>query len=183
MTRQEIEQAITANLGLIRGVVRKTLSKYGAKLCDSDKEDIDSNAVLCLLDGRMDKYNHTTESKLQQWIGYIAMQRTIDYLRAIKKNSPISEDAGEDDTSKEVRLLTSTTHTPAAELIDNEFQLARRARLRDAVSSLSEPDQQAYAAMIQDDYSTRAYATQEGIKESSVHTRRHRLIRNLRKVV
>ena len=161
MTRQEIEQAVTDNLGLIRGVVIKTLRKYGAKLCQSDVEDIESSTVLCLLDGRLDNYNHTTDKKLQQWIGYIAMQRCVDYLRALKKTIPVEGyDSDEDSPSKliqEVKALCTQDASPEEQLIERESQTERRARLRAAVASLTQDDQVAFSAMSQDSYSTRAW--------------------------
>ncbi len=186
MTRIEIERAVTDNLGLIRGVICKTLQKYGAKLCSSDVEDIESNTVLCLLDGRLDKYNHTSEKKLQQWVGYIAMQRCIDYLRSLKRNVPLEQDSDDDSPSKlaqEVKSLAHESLDPRAAYLEHEHQVVRRARLLAAVTSLSQDEQHAYRSMASEDYTTRSYAAREGIKESSVHTRRHRLIKNLRKCV
>jgi RNA polymerase sigma factor (sigma-70 family) len=186
MTRTEIEQAVTGNLSLIRGVVCKTLRKYGANLCSSDVEDIESNTVLCLLDGRMDNYRHTTEKKLQQWIGYIAMQRCIDYLRALKKNVPLEHDGDDDSPSHLSREILSLAHdgpTPEAAYLEREFQLERRARLQAAVDSLSSEEQHSYHSMADEDYTVRSYAEREGVKESTVHTRRHRLVKNLRKCI
>jgi RNA polymerase sigma factor (sigma-70 family) len=184
MERHQIEQAVTDNLGLIRGVIIKTLKKYGAKLCPSDVEDIESNTVLCLLDGRLDNYRQSTEKKMQQWIGYIAMQRCIDYLRGIKKNVSLHEEGDDESPSKlvqEIKSISSPDDTPEQAYLYQEFQLARRARLRAAVATLSEDDQGTFRAMRADGYTTRSYAQAEGIKESSVHTRRHRLVKNLRK--
>lgn len=186
MTRIEIDRAVTGNLGLIKGVICKTLQKYGSKLCSSDVEDIESNTVLCLLDGRLNNYNHTTEKKLQQWIGYIAMQRCIDYLRSLKKNVPLEQDSDDDSPSKlaqEVKSLAHESLSPEAAYLEREHQVERRARLQAAVASLSYDEQLAFEAMATEGYSTRSYAEREGIKESSVHTRRHRLIKNLRKCV
>ena len=187
MTRIEIEQAVVGNLSLIRGVIIKTLKKYGANLCAADVDDIESNTVLCLLEGRLDNYDHTTDKKLQTWIGYIAMQRCVDYLRAInKKATSLDEEPGDDSLSKtrlKISLLTDG-ETPADEfLLNAEAHLERRSRLRAAVLSLSEEDQHAYSAMSQDGYSVREYASKQGIKESSVHTRRHRLVKNIRKCI
>lgn len=186
MTRIEIEQAVTDHLGLIRGVVIKTLKKYGAKLCEADVEDIESNTVLCLLEGRLGNYQHTTPRKLQQWIGYIAMQRCIDYLRALKKTVSLAQEPDEDSPSKlaqEIKNLAHADQDPLETLLETEFQTERRARLRTAVAALALEEQVAFTAMSEDGYSTRAYAQIEGIKESSVHTRRHRLLKNLRKNV
>jgi RNA polymerase sigma factor (sigma-70 family) len=189
-----MEQAVTGNLERIRGIIIKTLKKYGAKVCDADIEDIESNTVLCLLDGRLDNYVYTTDKALQQWIGYIAMQRCVDYLRAIKISiSFIEEQEGQEGTftvggqkrqSKAAEQMASLNdgNTPADEsLVEAEDQLDRRRRLRAAVGSLSKEDQQAFAAMTSDGYSTRLYAEAQGIKQSSVHTRRHRLLNNIRK--
>lgn len=186
MTRIEIEQAVTENLGLIRGVVCKTLQKYGARLCTADLEDIESNTVLCLLDGRLDNYRPTTAKKLQQWIGYIAMQRCVDYLRALKKNVPLQADGDDDSPSKlvqEIKRLAHPSRTPEESLLAVELQRERRARLRAAVETLTQDEQHALAKMAADDYTTRGYAQQQGIRESSVHTRRHRLVKNLRRYI
>ena len=186
MTRIEIEQAVVDNLSLIRGVIVKTLKKYGAKLCAADVDDIESNTVLCLLEGRLDNYNHTTDSKLQTWIGYIAMQRCVDYLRALKKATSFQEESSDDEMTKTGKEMANLTdgETPADEfLLNAEAQLDRRSRLRSAVLSLSEDDQDAFSAMAQDGYSVREYASRHGIKESSVHTRRHRLVKNIRKCI
>jgi RNA polymerase sigma factor (sigma-70 family) len=186
-----MEQAVTGNLERIRGIIVKTLKKYGAKLCDADVDDIESNTVLCLLDGRLDNYVYTTDKKLQQWIGYIAMQRCVDYLRAIKRTTSFEQDSvGKDAAGVEGKpskvaqemARLNDGNAPADEaLVDAEAQLHRRQRLRAVVGSLSEEDQAAFAAMTSDGYSTRLYAEAQGIKQSSVHTRRHRLLKNIRK--
>jgi RNA polymerase sigma factor (sigma-70 family) len=187
MNRIEIEQAVSGNLDLIRGVVGKTLKRYRARLCRADMEDIASNTVLCLLDGRLDNYIYTTDKKLQTWIGYIAMQRTVDYLRALKKTISFQLDTSTIPAEKMNKPLMqmaslSSPDEPADEaLVATEAQLDRRSRLRGAVLSLSEAEQQDYSAMSQDSYSVKSYAKEQGIKESSVHTRRHRLVRNIRK--
>lgn len=186
MTRVEIERAATDYRSLIRGIICKTLKKYGAKLCASDVEDIASNTVLCLLDGRLDNYRHTTEKKLQQWIGYIAYQRCVDYLRALKKTVPLHADGDDDSPSKlaqEIKAIAHPDLDPESALLEAEVHRTRRARLRAAVNTLSEKDQDMYSAMTSESYTTRGYAEQEQIKESSVHTRRHRLVKNLRKAV
>jgi len=186
MTRQEIEQAITDHLGMIRPVVLKTMKKYTAHRCAADIDDIASATVLCLLDGRLDNYEHTTEKALKQWIGYITMQRTIDYLRALKKNTPLLHDSDEDAPprlAKEVMKLSQQGPLPDQILLDAEFQLERRARLRAAVASLEVIDQRTFAAITSEGYTTSAYAAAEGIKVASVHTRRHRMINNLRKCI
>ena len=193
MTRIEMEQAVTGNLERIRGIIVKTLKKYGAKLCNADVDDIESNTVLCLLDGRLDSYVYTTDKKLQQWIGYIAMQRCVDYLRAIKMNLSFVEDqetwAGphgerkekQSKASKQMANLNDGEVPADVALVEVEAQLHRRQRLRAAVASLSEGDQRMFTAITTDGYSTRLYAQEQGIKPSSVHTRRHRLLSNIRK--
>ena len=192
MTRIEMEQAVAGNLGRIRGIIVKTVKKYGAKLCEADIEDIESNTVLCLLDGRLDSYVYTTDKALQQWIGYIAMQRCVDYLRAIKISISFKDggmDNGfirgiEEPASKAAKQMANLNdeEVPADEaLVEAEDQLARRRRLRAAVASLSDGDQRMFAAISTDGYSTRLFAQEEGVKESSIHTRRHRLLNNIRK--
>jgi RNA polymerase sigma factor (sigma-70 family) len=192
MTRIEMEQAVAGNLGRIRGIIVKTVKKYGAKLCEADIEDIESNTVLCLLDGRLDNYVYTTDKALQQWIGYIAMQRCVDYLRAIKNNIAFQQDSVEKEFHVALGERPSKAATEMANLNDNEVpadealveeedQLARRRRLRAAVASLSDGDQRMFAAISTDGYSTRLFAQEEGVKESSIHTRRHRLLNNIRK--
>ncbi len=186
MTRTEIGQAVARNLGLIRGVVYKTLGKYGGNLCQADIDDIASSTSMCLLEGRLDNYNFTTEKKLQQWIGYIAMQRCIDYLRGFKKNYPLDLGVNDEHPSRlaqEIQNLAHSDDSPEVAYLEKERQAERRARLRAAVESLSQDDQEALTAMASDGYTTRAYAEQQGIKESSVYTRRHRLVKNLRKVI
>jgi RNA polymerase sigma factor (sigma-70 family) len=176
------------NLGLVRGVTIKTLRRYGARMCLSDIEDIEGNTVLCLLDGRLDNYVYTTDQKLRTWIGYIAMQRCIDHLRLLKKtiSFQMKTSTDLDEMSKDVQQMISlaSSDEPADEaLVASEAQLDRRSRLRGAVLSLSEAEQQDYSAMSQDSYSVKSYAKEQGIKESSVHTRRHRLVRNIRKCI
>ena len=187
MTRTEIDQAVTGNLSLIRGVICKTLKKFRAQLCLADVDDIESNTVLCLLDGRLDSYHHTTEKKLQQWIGYIAMQRCIDYLRALKKTVPLENQHGDDNIhprlARQVDSLAHSDLDPEAAYLEKEHQAERRARLRAAVTSLSLDEQYALAAMAADDYTTRAYAERKGINTATVHCRRHRLVKNLRKAI
>lgn len=175
MTPTEIGQTVAESLGLIHGVVCKTLNKYGAKLCQEDIEDIQSNTTLCLLDGRMDNYVPTNKKNLHQWIGYIAMQRCIDYLRALKRDEPL--DQGGDDNA-----LSKFTH-PADNPEVSYLKKEQRARLRAAVTSLTQEGQQTFAMIVADNCTTRDYAQQLGIKESTAYTRRHRLIKNLRKIV
>lgn len=190
MTRIEMEQAVAGNLGRIRGIIVKTVKKYGAKLCEADIEDIESNTVLCLLDGRLDNYVYTTDKALQQWIGYIAMQRCVDYLRAIKKNIAFQEgfvvtesNLGERPSKASLEMANLNDKEVPADvaMVETEDQLARRRRLRTAVASLSDGDQRMFAAISTDGYSARLFAQEEGVKESSIHTRRHRLLNNIRK--
>ena len=184
MNRLEIEQAITEHLDHIQAVVRKTLRKYGATLCESDAEDIDSNTVLCLLDGRMDTYKHRSAHGLKQWIGYIAMQRTIDCLRRLKNHQQLAEE-NEATEFGPIKGCENEAHVKHAidSLILNESQLLMRARLKLAVASLSDNEQDIYAAVIEEDYSAASYSKNRGIEASATYTRRNRMIKNLRKVI
>ncbi len=189
MTHTEIGQAVTGNLASIRKIIHKTLRKYGVDLCSADIDDIQSDTAFCLLDSRMDNFVYTTEKKLQQWINYIAWQRCIDYLRALKINIPLNQEHNDDTPSKlvrEVRGLHTPGDDPETAYLEKEYQLERRARLKAAVASLSHVEQRTFdavAAIAANDFTVRAYAEQQGIKESVVHVRRYRLIKNLRKAV
>lgn len=160
---------------LIIGCVRKILVRYGVSFCATDLADLVNDVWLSLLSNdckKLKQYDKTRGYRLTSWIGLIAMNSTIDNLRARHANNHYLEEM----TNTDQILVDS--HSPQARLEKKEqSQLAK-----EAISHLNREDQQFVMACFHEERSPSALADQFGVSINTVYSRKFKIRNKLVKI-
>jgi RNA polymerase sigma factor (sigma-70 family) len=186
MNHMEIQKEVTAHYHFIRGTICKISAKYGSRLCDSDIDDVVQNTAELLLAG-LTRYNYTTPAKLRTWIGYCAVQRTVDYLRrhngiGINTKKTVSridcvEGRNWDEPGRGI-ILEGQNASAFAVTEARE----RLARLFTAAKALRGADAEMFQLLATGEFNAHSYAEEHGVTANVAFVRRNRLRTMLKKV-
>lgn len=183
MNRMEIEKAVAEHYGYIRAVVRRTMGKYKGHAQDCDVDDIVQATSLGLVDGRLDNFRYTTDAKLRTWIGFVAVQRTVDHLRRGQLGTRAKFYAVPVDHTDVCEEESPATVLPcdAPQAFEVVAARERLARLQTAAEGLDDTDRELLSLVAGDRLDVTAYAEEHGIAPATVYVRKRRMIRNLGK--
>ncbi|MDP2652263.1 MAG: sigma-70 family RNA polymerase sigma factor [bacterium] len=153
---------------LITGICAKALLPFGRR---QDIDDCVQATYLRLAEGALDKYDPSKGASLSTWIGMVAYQTTMDFLRGSKHRRTV---AGDDQAA----AVADTSDTPEQALalaVDSE-------RLRRAMAGLTEYEQ-ALLGWILNGERDKDIADMLGISRIEVGNAKHRAMGKLRRAM
>jgi len=161
---------------LIAGTVVRVLRRYGVRAAPEDVGDMVAEVWVALLRDDQRKlriYDRQRGSRLNSWIGLIAANTTIDYLRVRHRSSTYLED------NPEVSNALIDSRGPDRDLEERQdVELMRR-----AVGRLKLEDQRFARYCFQDERRPAEIAEAFGISVNTVHSRKFKLRRKITDLV
>ncbi|MDP2652340.1 MAG: sigma-70 family RNA polymerase sigma factor [bacterium] len=153
---------------LIVGTCAKALLPFGRR---QDIDDCVQATYLRLAEGALDKYDPSKGASLGTWIGMVAYQTTMDYLRGAKVRRTVASD----DQASGVADTSDTPEQALALAVDSE-------RLRRAMAGLTEYEQCLLTWIIQGERN-KDIADMLGISQVDVGNAKHRAMGKLRRAM
>lgn len=152
---------------LIRCCARKVLVRYRAEYCADDVDDLTGEIWLALLrddNRKLRLFDRERGYRVGTWIGLIATNHTIDFLRCRKANISL------DDLAQPERFTAceATPHTLAAER--EASTLARR-----ALEQLAPADREFVTACFHDERPPAELARELGVSLNTVYSRKFKI--------
>jgi RNA polymerase sigma factor (sigma-70 family) len=161
---------------LLASCVLKVLRRYGATFSREDLDDLINDVWLLLLRDDMKKlrqYDATRGFRIASFLGMVATNATIDYLRARDAESVPLDDA-----------LTDLASLRAAEAPAEEVEERQRAALAQAaLAQLSGADREFVQWAFRDEVAPEEMARALGISTNTVYSRKFKVRAKLQRIV
>ncbi|MCB9554560.1 MAG: sigma-70 family RNA polymerase sigma factor [Deltaproteobacteria bacterium] len=160
--------------GFIARCVSRVLHRYGVRLAAEDVDDLVAEVWVALLRddcAKLRRFDPERGTRLSSWVGLIATNTTIDYLRV---NHTV------------VAYIDDTPHAEPVETArpDMRYDQVQRAEIaRQAISRLREDEQRFVRYCFSDELCTKRIAEELGISINTVHSRKFKLRKKITRIV
>jgi RNA polymerase sigma factor (sigma-70 family) len=163
----------------IRGVVRRTVSKYCKSVDLCVVEDLVQEVFVALLAGncrRLRMFKGKNGCPLRAWVRVIAMRTTVSQMRRWKHHSALP---GDDNSSGSIKVVDDSTRPDR--VYESQLAKQRSSFIFELVESLSPEDKVLFNLIYIDEVPVPELTERLNIQRGALYMRKNRVIARLRR--